>query len=133
MIIDGNGDLVWFLPLSAGNDTALRAFNLQRGRTGARTVLGWFQGAVVEAHGQGHYVLFDSSYKKVADVYAKNGYQGDLHDFVVTPEGTALFTCYGQAHADLSRYGGTKQGTLFLRRRARGRPEHGEAGFRVAQ
>ena len=57
--------------------------------------------------------MFDSSYKKVADVYAKNGYQGDLHEFVVTPQGTALFTCYGQAHADLSRYGGTRQGTYF--------------------
>ena len=113
MIIDGNGDLVWFLPLSPGNDTGLRAFNLQTWTYKGQPVLGWFQGAVVEAHGQGHYVLFDSSYKKVADVYAKNGYQGDLHDFVVTPQGTALFTCYGQAHANLSRYGGPRQGTYF--------------------
>jgi hypothetical protein len=113
MIIDGNGDLVWFLPLSPGNDTGLRAFNLQTWTYKGKQVLGWFQGAVVEAHGQGHYELFDSSYKKVADVYAKNGYQGDLHDFVVTPQGTALFTCYGQAHANLSRYGGPRQGTYF--------------------
>jgi Arylsulfotransferase (ASST) len=113
MIIDGNGDLVWFLPLSRGNDTGLRAFNLQTWTYKGKPVLGWFQGAVVEAHGQGHYVLFDSSYKKVADVFAKNGYLGDLHDFVVTPQGTALFTCYGQARADLSRYGGPRKGTYF--------------------
>ena len=113
MIIDGSGDLVWFLPLSPGTDTGLRAFNLQTWTYKGQQVLGWFQGAVVEAHGQGHYELVDSSYKRVANIYAQNGYQGDLHDFVVTPQGTALFTCYGQAHANLSRYGGPRQGTYF--------------------
>ena len=63
MIVDGNGDLVWFLPLSPGADAGLRAFNLRTWTYKGKQVLGWFQGAVVEAHGQGHYHLFDSSYE----------------------------------------------------------------------
>ena len=114
MIIDANGDLVWFLPLSPGSDPGLRAFNLQSWSYRGKKVLSWFQGAVVEAHGQGSYELYDSSYQKIAEVSAKNGFQGDLHEFVITPEGTALFTCYGQAHADLSRYGGPREGTYFF-------------------
>jgi hypothetical protein len=113
MIIDGNGDLVWFLPLSAGSDTALRAFNLRSYSYRGENLLAWFQGAVVNAHGEGHYELYGSTYEKFGQVYAKNGYQGDLHEFMITPAGTALFTCYGQASADLSRYGGAKQGTYF--------------------
>jgi Arylsulfotransferase (ASST) len=113
MIIDGNGELVWFLPLSPGSDTGLRAFNLQTWTYKGKQVLGWFQGAVVEAHGQGHYELVDSGYNKVSEVRAQNGYQGDLHDFVMTPEGTVLFTCYGQASANLSRFGGPRHGSYF--------------------
>ncbi len=113
MIIDGQGDLVWFLPLSSGNDTAVRAFNLRAWSYGGKDVLSWFQGAVISAHGQGHYELFDASYNKIAEVHAQNGYQGDLHEFVVTREGTALFTCYGQAPANLSRFGGAKKGSYF--------------------
>ena len=37
-------------------------------------------GAVVSAHGQGHYEIYDQSYRQVAQVYAGNGYQGDLHE-----------------------------------------------------
>jgi hypothetical protein len=113
MIIDSQGDLVWFLPLSPGTDAGLRAFNLRAWSYGGRDVLAWFQGAVVSAHGQGHYVLFDSSYNNVAEVMAQNGYYGDLHEFMVTPQGTALFTCYGEGSANLSRFGGPKKGTYF--------------------
>ena len=113
MIIDGHGDLVWFQPLSPGTGSGLRAFNLQTWTYKGQKVLGWFQGTVVEAHGQGHYELFDPAYTRVGEVYAQNGYQADLHEFVITPAGTALFTCYGQAHSDLSRFGGPRHGTYF--------------------
>jgi Arylsulfotransferase (ASST) len=113
MIIDGQGDLVWFLPLSPGTDAGLRAFNLRAWSYRGKDVLSWFQGAVVSAHGQGHYEVFDSSYNKIVEVRAQNGYQGDLHEFLITEQGTALFTCYGEAPADLSRFGGAKKGSYF--------------------
>ena len=110
MIIDSNGDLVWFLDLSPGSDAGLRAFNFQVQSLAGEPVLTWFQGAAVDGHGQGHYELWGSGYAKVAEVTAKNGYQGDLHEFFLTDHGTALFTCYGQATANLSRFGGNSNG-----------------------
>jgi Arylsulfotransferase (ASST) len=113
LIIDGSGELVWFLPLSPGADTALRAFNFQAQTLNGKTVLAWFQGAVVLAHGQGHYELWDTNYAKIAEVQAHNGYQADLHEFVLTPQGTALFTCYGQSSANLAKFGGKQEGAYF--------------------
>lgn len=110
LVIDGDGGLVWFLPLSADATSALRAFNVRVQSYRKRPVLTWFQGIVVHGHGEGHYVLYDSRYHPVARVSAQNGYQGDLHDFVLTERGTALFTCYGQASTDLSTVGGPRKG-----------------------
>jgi hypothetical protein len=111
--MDGNGELVWFLDLSPGTSTALRAFNFQVQSLNGKPVLTWFQGAVVNGHGQGHYELWDTTYTKVAEVDGKNGYLADLHEFVLTPAGTALFTCYGQAPANLSGFGGVKDDNYF--------------------
>jgi hypothetical protein len=113
MIISTQGDLVWFLDVSPGSDTALRVFNFRAQSLLGKPVLTWFQGAVISGHGQGHYELWDTSYTKVAEVAGKNGYRADLHEFVLTTEGTALFTCYGQAPVDLRPYGGPKDGSYF--------------------
>jgi Arylsulfotransferase (ASST) len=110
MIIDGNGDLVWFLDLSPGVDSALRCFNFNVQQLGGQPVLTWFQGAVTDGHGEGHYEVWGTDYVKVAEVRGQDGYQGDLHEFVLTDKGTALFTCYGQAITDLSRFGGQTTG-----------------------
>ena len=52
---------------------------------------------MVSAHGEGHYEIYDENYHQVAQVHAGNGYQGDLHEFLLTDQGTALFTAYGEA------------------------------------
>jgi hypothetical protein len=106
MIIDGSGELVWFLPLSTGGAYNPRAFNVSVQRYRGEPVLAYFEGAVVDGHGRGHYVLLDSSCRQIRRIYAGNGYVGDLHEFFLTPGGTAVFTCYGQANADLRPYGG---------------------------
>jgi hypothetical protein len=97
LIVDQSGRIVWFQPLSPTPSAAHRAFNVQVQRYRGRPVLTWWQGAVVAGHGQGSYVLMDTSYRQVAEVRAARGRQGDLHEFVVTSAGTALFTCYGLA------------------------------------
>lgn len=106
IIIDGSGQLVWFQPLSPGGPSGLRAFNLSLQSYRDKPVLAFFKGYVVDGHGQGHYVLLDSTYREIKRIYAGNGYKGDLHEFFLTPRGTAMFTCYGQATADLRPYGG---------------------------
>ena len=113
LLLDSSGQVVWFNPLSAGATPALRAFNVSLQQYGGRPVLAWFQGAVVDAHGQGHYVLVDKSYRTVAKVFGANGLQGDLHEFFVTPRGSAIFTCYGTQEADLSHLGGPRHGAYF--------------------
>jgi hypothetical protein len=60
----------------------------------------------VAGHGVGEYVVFDDSYREVRRVKAGNGYQGDLHEFLITPQDTALLTAYAPATADLSSIGG---------------------------
>ncbi len=77
-------------------------------------MLAWWEGYVAHGgFGQGQGLLIDSSYRTVARVKAANGRQMDLHGFTVTPEGTALFTCFPEVvQADLSSVGGPTRGQL---------------------
>ena len=106
MILDRAGNLVWFKGLSSDATSALRAFNLRVQTYRGEPLLTWWQGAVVDGHGQGHYVLANSRYQQVKTVRAHGGLQGDLHEFLLTASGTALFICYQTASADLRALGG---------------------------
>ncbi|HEY2769682.1 MAG TPA: arylsulfotransferase family protein, partial [Solirubrobacteraceae bacterium] len=103
MIMDGRGGLVWYRPVSR-KASVHRAFNLRVGEYHGAPVLSWFVGAVLHAHGYGHYEIHDQQYQQVAEIHAHNGYRADLHEFLITPEGTALFTCYGQGTAGRGAY-----------------------------
>jgi hypothetical protein len=114
MILDNDGELVWLKPLSDHTTTQLRASNLRVQHYRGQKVLTWFEGALLSTgHGQGRYAIADSSYRILRWVEAGNGYQGDLHEFLITDHGTALFTCYAEGHADLSGAGGSPQGSYF--------------------
>ncbi len=97
MILSETGRLVGFTPLTPQPTPAHRAFNVRVQTYRGKPVMTWFAGGVVSAHGEGHYEIYDESYRPVAQVHAGNGYQGDLHEFLLTDQGTALFTCYGRA------------------------------------
>jgi arylsulfotransferase ASST len=90
MMIDDDGSLVWFRPLRGGRVAS--DFRVQRYR--GEPVLTWWEGRLAGGGGNGEYVIADSSYREVARVRAEHGFEGDLHEFVLTPEGTALFTVY---------------------------------------
>lgn len=112
LIINQSGDIVWFLPLSPQPSSEHRAFNVQVTEYQGKPVLAWFQGAVVAGHGQGSYLLVDTNYKQVAQINGQNGLQGDLHEFVLTPQGTALFTAYGTAQTTVA-INGTSQNVSY--------------------
>lgn len=114
MIFDDTGELVWYHPVSDHGTPELRLFNLRAQRYHGKRVLCWFEGAVVDGHGEGHYVLADTHYRNVATVTAGNGLMGDLHEFLITEQNTALFSTYGTATADLSAYGGAPSGAYFF-------------------
>jgi hypothetical protein len=97
MILTETGRLVGFLPLTPKPTVAHRAFNVRVQTYQGKPVMTYFVGGVVSAHGAGHYVIYDENYHLVAQVHAGNGYQGDLHEFLLTDQGTALFTAYGEA------------------------------------
>ena len=47
-------------------------------------------------------VIANSAYQTIAIVRAGNGYQPDLHEFQITPQGTALITVYDAIDCNLS-------------------------------
>ena len=59
--------------------------------------------------------IFDDAYREISRVRAGNGYRGDLHEFLVTPQDTALLTAYAEVPADLSPVGGGKYGAVWDR------------------
>lgn len=109
MIIEPDGQLVWFKPLPA--NTA--ATNLRVQRYQGRPVLTWWQGDIsVHGFGLGQDLIANSAYTEVAHVHAGNGYQADLHEFQITPSGTALITAYDPIRCDLASAGGSSDGAV---------------------
>src|SRR5919112_4001684 len=106
MIVDDLGQLVWYSKYRSARD-----FKVQHYR--GRPVLTWWEGVVVAGHGVGEYVIFDDSYREIARVRAGNGYRGDLHEFLITPEDTALLVAYAPKRTDLSPIGGPKDGMVW--------------------
>jgi Arylsulfotransferase (ASST) len=109
MITEQNGNLVWFDPLPAGED----ATSLKLQQYEGKPVLTWWQGRILEVgFGQGEDVIYNTSYQKVAAVRAGNGYQADLHEFRLTPEGTAWIDVFDPIDVNLSSVGGLSNGIL---------------------
>jgi Arylsulfotransferase (ASST) len=109
MISEQNGNLVWFHPLPAGE----QATNFQVQQYEGRPVLTWWQGRIIRVgFGEGEDVIYDSSYRRVAEVRAGNGYQADLHEIRLTPEGTAWIDAFDPIHMNLSSVHGAAGGIL---------------------
>ena len=107
VIVDNDGEAIWENPL-AGKVTT--NFRVQRYRDSP--VLTWWEGTIELGHGVGEYVIADASYSTIRRVQASGGLRGDLHEFVLTPRGTALLTSYIVTEADLSSVGGSRKGTV---------------------
>jgi Arylsulfotransferase (ASST) len=111
MIMDTHGDLIWFNP-----DTVHESkMDFQCQYYQGKPVLTWFQGRVVTGgHGEGVGIIADSSYQITHTIHAHHGLKVDLHDFVVTPQGTALVTAYQTLdNFDLTHIRGPKDGWLL--------------------
>jgi hypothetical protein len=90
MILNKDGTLLWFQPVPDGDmaaDLQVQSYDGQR-------VLTWWQGYSGAGFGAGEDVIENSSYRQIAVVHAANGLSADLHEFRVTPQGTALITAY---------------------------------------
>ena len=110
MILDGQGEIVWFHRLPPQQEAM--DFRVQRYR--GRPVLTWWEGFVDEdGYGHGEYVIADRSYREIARLRPADGRLGDFHEFTLTPRGTALITVYRPLTRDLSRIGGSEAATVL--------------------
>ncbi|HEV2093220.1 MAG TPA: arylsulfotransferase family protein [Rubrobacter sp.] len=109
MILDNEGQPVWFRPVRAEERDAMD-FKAQSYK--GRPVITWWEG-VHGGYGNGEYVIFDESYREIRRFPAGNGYPGDHHEFLITKRDTALILIYAETPMDLSAYGGPKDGAVM--------------------
>jgi Arylsulfotransferase (ASST) len=110
VIADDRGRIRWFKQLV--NPEEATDFRAQTYR--GKPVLTWWQGSISKAGvGVGTYYVYDDHYRQVAHVRAGNGLDGDLHEFQLTPRGTAFMTIYDEVPADLTSVGGPKDGWVY--------------------
>ncbi|KAF7558594.1 hypothetical protein G7046_g5555 [Stylonectria norvegica] len=82
VILDPKGALVW------GNDY----------------LTFWAGDNTVKGHGAGYYYMLDRTYNLTRNIGAANGLDGDLHEFLITDQGTAMITIYKVVDYDLSSH-----------------------------
>ena len=104
LIVDDQGQVVWFRPLASKYGRPMD-FKMQYYR--GRRVLTWVEMVT------GEYVVFDDSYRKIVRFKAANGYSGDHHEFLISPQDTALITIYDSVPRDLSSFGGPANGVAM--------------------
>ena len=58
-------------------------------------------------------MIYNSSYQQIATVRAGNGYRADLHEILLTPQGTAWIDAFDPIHINLSSVHGSAHGILL--------------------
>jgi hypothetical protein len=114
MILDRHGGLVWFSPNAApppGQITTRIDLKVQSYR--GQPVLTWWEGQFLAGYGYGRGIIADSSYRTIATVKAAHDLAPDLHEFVISPQNTALVTVYKPVTTNLSRVGGPAKGVVL--------------------
>jgi uncharacterized membrane protein len=113
LIVDDKGSPIWFRKVPDPATVAID-FKVQQYRN--KPVLTWWEGTIGgtggQGVGQGEFVIADQNYREITRVRAAGTEQADQHDFVVTPQGTALFWVYDPVPYDLTPMGGPADGVL---------------------
>ena len=97
LIVDDAGEPVWIRP-----DGKQSATNLRVSTYRGQPVISWWEGTVNGGLGDGDYVIADAAYREIARVKGGDGLNGDLHEFLITPAGTALLLAGGQVAAPIA-------------------------------
>ncbi len=108
-ILDNEGQPVWLHLLS---DESLDVMNFEVQEYKGETVLTWWVGRHT-GFGLGECVICDHSYREIKRVRAGNGYEADHHEFLITPQDTALITIYNGVDRDLTSVGGPADATVL--------------------
>jgi Arylsulfotransferase (ASST) len=108
LILGPAGDVVWFRPTKPDTVMGFRTAVYK-----GKPALTWWQGRAQRGLGVGHHVILDASYREIARLPAGGGRQSDLHEFLLTPRGTAIVTSYEVRTIDLSPVGGPSSGKVI--------------------
>ena len=108
-ILDQNGNVVWFKPVPAGQEASDFRTQTYKGQQ----VLTWWQGTGLGGLAKGTDYIYNDQYQPIATVNAGNGLSADGHEFLITPQGTALILAYTTATADLTSIGGPPNQTVI--------------------
>ncbi|WP_233413183.1 arylsulfotransferase family protein [Nucisporomicrobium flavum] len=113
LMVDDKGSPVWFRKVP---DPATVAIDFKAQQYRDKPVLTWWEGTIGgtggQGVGQGEFVIVDTAYREITRVRAFGTEQADQHDFVITPNDTAIFWVYDPVPYDLSAVGGPKDGVL---------------------
>ncbi|MGH7704528.1 MAG: arylsulfotransferase family protein [Candidatus Dormibacteria bacterium] len=109
MIVDGKGNVVWFQPLPP----EVIATDFRERTYKGKPVLTYWKGQVITGHGEGEDVIMNSSYQVIKTIGPGNGYQADLHEFLLTSQGTAWVTAYQTVGWNLQAVGGPQDGAVL--------------------
>jgi len=108
-ILDQKGNVVWFKAVPAGQEASDFRTQTYHGQP----VLTWWQGTGLGGVANGTDYIYDSHYQPLATVKAGNGYNADGHEFLITPQNTALVLAYATETADLTSIGGPANQTVI--------------------
>ncbi|HYH13319.1 MAG TPA: arylsulfotransferase family protein, partial [Thermomicrobiales bacterium] len=110
-IVDDEGQFIWFSPPRVDTESL---YELRVQEYQGQPVLTWVEAASPVGYGYGHFVIADSTYTRIADVQVGNGYTGgDVHEFLLTPRGTAFVIIYHPVEWDMSPVGGSRYASVL--------------------
>ncbi|KAJ5090972.1 hypothetical protein N7532_009656 [Penicillium argentinense] len=107
MILDAQGELVWM----KDNWGTTQDFHVQRYK--GQDYVTYWQGDEEDGYGHGSWYMLDSTYTVQYVVSPAGDLDGDLHEFHITPNDTALITIYDPIPYDLTSVGGPELGWLY--------------------
>jgi hypothetical protein len=108
-IINHHGQVIWFHAVPAGEEASDFRTQTYRGRP----VLTWWQGTGLGGLASGTDYIYNDHYQPIATVQAGGGLSADGHEFLITPQNTALILSYTTATADLTSIGGPANQTVI--------------------
>ncbi|KAJ5939760.1 hypothetical protein N7466_002894 [Penicillium verhagenii] len=105
MILDSRGNLVWMMKPRSDKTQDFRVQEYL-----GEQYLTYWHGAADNGHGRGAWSMLDTTYTPRFEVKAVGNHDGDMHDFQITKNGTAMVIVYDVQPTDLSQFGGPEYG-----------------------
>ena len=108
-IVDSHGNVVWFHAVPQG----LTAADFRVQRLYGQPVLTWWQGTGLGGLASGTDYIYNTHFQQIGTVNAGNGLSADGHEFLITPQNTALILAYTTTTANLTSIGGPANQTVI--------------------